>query len=457
MPTKKILAVFILAFIFVFIGSDSARAISCDANVEGKSDSELQAILDQCDMDILAQKAILEQTQKQSSDLEKGIAEFTYNINKTQIEINARNAKIKKLGENITTKTVYIGELSVRMENIRKSISKMIKDSYALDSVSIVEVAFSGQELSTIFLDLDNYSTIDQKLNELTDELTNTKKTSETEKKDLETRKVQEEKLKFEQDAEKRQLENLKKEKQAILTATKGQESAYKKIIADKEKLKTQIRNKLLRTVGGQELKFGDALKLIKPYESTIGVSSALVMAVLFQESAVDNTIGKNIGQCTYNKPSSCIAGKTVMSDTQKPFFLNLMSNLGLNPDKTPVSCAICRDGNYGGAMGPAQFMPETWNAISKSVSRILNVADPSPFESLHAFTAAGVLLKENQDVCKKSFSKKSDLWACSASKYYGGINLKGSKLTNFMYYGYGASVAKRAAQFEKDIDTLDL
>jgi len=61
---KKIFAVLILSsFVFLALNSSEARAISCDANVEGKSNSELQAILDQCDRDIVEQKAILSKTQ----------------------------------------------------------------------------------------------------------------------------------------------------------------------------------------------------------------------------------------------------------------------------------------------------------------------------------------------------------------------------------------------------------
>ncbi len=451
MLKKVFLCLFFLSLMYTEV-----YAVSCGDSVDGKTDKQLQAILDQCDVEILEQKKILENTQKQSSELEKAIGEINYNINKTELEIKARNAKIKQLGENIVAKKEYIGELSVRMSEIKKSISKMIKDSYDIGNISIVETVLSSEDISDLFKDIDDYSSINKRLRDLIGELTGVKKDSESEKKNLEDRKIQEEKLKYEQDVEKRKLENYKKEKQELLKFSKGQESLYQASISEKEKQKNQIRSRMFKTVGGQEISFGDALKLIQPYESSIGVSSALVLAVLFQESAVDNTIGKNIGRCTYNQVSSCVVGKTVMSDTQKPAFLSIMSNLGLDPDKTPISCAICRDGNYGGAMGPAQFMPETWNAISLRVAKILSIKYPSPFENLHAFTASAVLLRDNQDRCKTAFTKKSDIWACSASKYYGGLYLMGSRLTNYMYYGYGASVAKRALQFEKDIDLLN-
>jgi len=65
--------------------------------------------------------------------------------------------------------------------------------------------------------------------------------------------------------------------------------------------------------------------------------------------------------------------------------------------------------------------------------------------------------LKDNQDRCKTSFTKRNDIWSCAASKYYGGLSLSGSKLKSFMRYGYGSSVLARALQFEKDIATLNL
>ena len=452
---KKFLAFFcLLSFLLPLV----AGAVTCDdTNLDGKSDQELQAIYDQCTRDAEALKISLGNTQKQSATLASGIADLTKNINKTQLDIKAKTTKIKQLGDSVVVKTQYIKQLSDRMQDIKDSIGKMLRDTYAMDDSTIMNMLLSTDNLSKFFIDTDNYASINEKLQQLTEELTGVKQTSEKEKKDLETKKAAQEKLKFEQEKAKALAESLKKEKQQVLTVSKGQEALYQKAIADKERLQNQIRNKLYRTASGEEISFGDALKIIQPYESTIGVDSALTLAVLFQESAVDNTIGKNIGKCYYNQTSSCITGKTVMSDTQKPYYLSIMNNLNLNPNTTPISCAICRDGSYGGAMGPAQFMPLTWSGIMQRVSNIIGISYPSPFENLAAFTASAVLLKDNQTRCKTAFSKRNDVWSCAASKYYGGLSLSGSRLSSSMRYGYGRSVLNRALQFEKDIATLNL
>jgi len=95
-----------------------------------------------------------------------------------------------------------------------------------------------------------------------------------------------------------------KRENEKLLSLTKAQEKEYKKTIAEKERLKNEIRNRMFRTVGGTEMRFEDALKIIQPYEGKIGVETALVLAVLTQESAVDGVIGSNLGRCTYNQPA---------------------------------------------------------------------------------------------------------------------------------------------------------
>ncbi len=431
--------------------------MTCDSNLDGKSDQELQAISAQCDADLADLNTKYSSTKQYSSQLQQGIADLNYKIAQIQLEIKAKNAQIKKLGDTIVVKTNYINQLSNQVADIETSIAKMLRDLYSLDNSSMINVLLSSQSLSNFFIDSDSYSTINGKLQSLIQQLTGVKQTSEQQKKDLQTQQATASKLKYEQEQAKTTTTNLKSEQQTLLSITKNQESTYQNLIAQKEALKNKIRNKLYRTAGGEEISFGDALKIIQPYESTIGVSSALVLAVLFQESAIDSTIGKNIGKCTYNQASSCVAGKTVMSDTQKPTYLQIMSNLGLDPNTSPISCAICRDGSYGGAMGPAQFMPVTWAGITQRVSDLIGVIYPSPFENLAAFTASAVLLKDNQTRCKTAFTKRNDIWSCSAAKYYGGLSLAGTKLSTSMRYGYGSSVLARALQFEKDIATLSL
>ena len=139
------------------------------------------------------------------------------------------------------------------------------------------------------------------------------------------------------------------------------------------------------------------------------------------------------------------------MSNKQKAVFLALMATLGLDPAKTPVSCPITSDGAYGGAMGPAQFMPTTWDLYKDVVSQITGNRPSSPFNNADAFTATALYLKDGLSGCRASFSSIFQQENCAAAKYYAGNSWR-----SYMSVGrYGYRVADRATGFEADIEVL--
>ncbi|MDD5022535.1 MAG: hypothetical protein PHR82_10485, partial [Endomicrobiaceae bacterium] len=202
-----------------------AKAVTCDPNLEGKTEQELLAIEAQCNLEIAELDTKINGaggTKESATTLTKGINDLKNKIAKLQLEIKAKNAKIKQLGENITAKTQYIGQLSDRMEEIKKTIAKMIKDTYAMDDNTIVDMLLSSESVSNFFIDTDNYATINEQLQLLIEELTGVKKTSEEEKKALEAKKEQEAKLKFEQEKVQKTTESYKSEQQTLLSITKN-------------------------------------------------------------------------------------------------------------------------------------------------------------------------------------------------------------------------------------------
>ncbi|MBI2594827.1 MAG: lytic murein transglycosylase [Candidatus Colwellbacteria bacterium] len=121
--------------------------------------------------------------------------------------------------------------------------------------------------------------------------------------------------------------------------------------------------------------------------------------------------------------------------------FLKITAELGLNPDTTLVSCPNT-DGAYGGAMGPAQFIPTTWMAYKDKVAAITGNSPASPWRNIDAFVAAGLYLKG-------AGAGSSELNA--AARYYCGSNWNRYVCTQV----YGKAVVDRAVQFEQDIQVL--
>ncbi|OGD69518.1 hypothetical protein A2996_03580 [Candidatus Campbellbacteria bacterium RIFCSPLOWO2_01_FULL_34_15] len=457
--STKGLSIILLMVVFLVFPNLTKSEVTCSINLDGKTDAELQIALKKCEEEIAEQNALLQQKQRESVTIERDIDIINSKITKTQADIKAKDIKIYQLKQGISSKKETLTELNNRSERTLESISGIIKKTNELDDFSVVEALLSQESISEFFVDFDDFDILESDLQNNLMAIRQIKGETMTAQQILEEQQRNELALKIAKEEEKRKAEAYKSENKKLLSVNRAQEDEYKKTIAEKERIKNEIRNRIFRTVGGTEMKFGEALRLIQPYEDAIGIESALVLAVLTQESAIDGVIGKNLGRCTYNQTASNSAG-TVMSNSQKPSFLAIMKELGMDPDTTPVSCPIYGDGNYGGAMGPSQFMPRTWYDIDTGygyktrVAKILGISAPSPFVNLDAFVGTASYLSDARASCSAKFTSQFEIWSCSAARYYAGGNY-----AKHMYskYSYGYKVAERAMQFQKDIDTLDL
>lgn len=456
---------FLIIFLTLLASPLFSKAFECSiTNIEGKTDAELEAIAEQCEREAAEQKALLEEKQRESVTIERDISILDSKIEKTNLDIRATQVKIYQIGQEITEKEKDLRTLSEKTEETLDHLAVLIKRKNELDAFSYIEALLSQKTLSNFFLDVNDFDEVEGALKNNLNKLREVKSKTEKTKEELESVEMNERGLKLQKEKEAKQTETYKDTKENLLNLNREQEAEYQALIKEKERVKTAIRNRLFRTVGGVELTFGEALRLIQPYEEKIGVESALTLSILSQESGIDGLIGKNQGRCTYNQPAQNKAG-TVMSDSQKTSFVTILSELGMDPETTPVSCPIYSDGAYGGAMGPSQFMPNTWwdvkneTGYKKRVAKVLGVSVPSPFNNLDAFTGTALYLSDAMYRCKTAFSSQFDLWSCSAAKYYSGLyNTTSNTLLNHMRptYSYGYKVAKRAEEFQKDIDLLN-
>jgi membrane-bound lytic murein transglycosylase B len=123
--------------------------------------------------------------------------------------------------------------------------------------------------------------------------------------------------------------------------------------------------------------------------------------------------------------------------------FERIMNALGQDWSTTAVSCP--QPGGYGGAMGPTQFIPSTWEMYEAKLKSALGVAATNPWNSLHAITATGLYLA---DVGAAGGSRQAEHTA--AARYYAGGNWATAGQV------YANSVMGKADKFQADIDTLD-
>ena len=132
---------------------------------------------------------------------------------------------------------------------------------------------------------------------------------------------------------------------------------------------------------------------------------------------------------------------KTMSPKRDVPHFLNITKALGKDPYKTPVSCPMSF--GWGGAMGPAQFIPSTWVLYKDRVTASTGkTADPWNIND--AFLAAGLYLADYGAAQQTSNTE----WKAAM------IYFSGSTSTKYRFYG--DSVMSLAKKYQADIDIIE-
>jgi membrane-bound lytic murein transglycosylase B len=182
---------------------------------------------------------------------------------------------------------------------------------------------------------------------------------------------------------------------------------------------------------GDGSLRFEDAYKYAKFASIYTGVRPAFLLAILSRESE----LGKNVGTGSW---------RTDMKPSQQQYYLQICRELGIDPDKYPVSRKQWY--GWGGAMGPAQIMPATWLGYKVRVTEITGNNPPSPWNIKDAFVAAALYLAN-----KGAAEKTEDAEWKAAMMYLAGTNWQKASLRF-----YGNQVMDRAKQFQEQVDILE-
>ncbi|MCF7835540.1 MAG: lytic murein transglycosylase [Candidatus Marinimicrobia bacterium] len=425
--------------------------------------AKLEAELADLERQIEDQVEIIKEKQREATTFERDITILNAQISKARLGIQARNIAINNLTSGIVDCSGLIDELEEEMAVKKVSLAELLRKVDEMDATSVVEIVLGYDSLSEFFEEFNSLESVQKELQFSLDDIKNTQNKTAEEKNILENQKTEEVELKYIQELAKNELEKKEDEKRELLRITEGEEAKYQKVLKEKQASAADIRSRIFRLFGGGELHFEEALDIASFAEQATGIRAAFILAVLAQESAMDGVIGRNLGQCFYNTPANNSSG-TVMSSSQIPAFLAIMSEIGMNPSITPVSCPIVSDGSHGGAMGPAQFMPRTWwdsssgTGYKKRIAKVTGHNPPSPFDNSDAFVGTALYLKdaynssacvsyaeENQHISPKQLLQER----CAAAKYYaGGAWYK-------FRWAYGEPVVERADKFQKDIDII--
>ena len=127
------------------------------------------------------------------------------------------------------------------------------------------------------------------------------------------------------------------------------------------------------------------------------------------------------------------------------PPFLALAGTVGFDPHRQVVSCPIASAGGYGGAMGPAQFIPSTWKGLAGRIASARGVTTANPWDPQDAIAAMSIFLS---DLGADAGGYTAEHTA--AAKYYAGGSWARAGQT------YANQVMSKVADIQKNIDFLN-
>ncbi|MDD5433535.1 MAG: hypothetical protein PHE77_02670 [Candidatus Pacebacteria bacterium] len=422
---------------------------------------QFQALLERC-------KVYYED---KTAELEKDIQKTASDKKTLSSQIASLQSKLKTLDSKITQTNLLIKDLSTQIKSTESSISQtedkifQVQDSLALtlqlryeeDHKSVVEVLLGEKSLSAFFDNLVALESLNVSIQNLLAEIKGLKSNLETQKNVMDSEKSSLQSAVIVAGLQKQESAAQKVQQEKFLKLT---ETEYQNYLAQQKDAKDKVSKigsllfQLLEVPEGG-IKFEDAVSIAKATASQTGVRAAFSLAILWQETRIGQLTGgcylKNTsnGEGVYIK-SGNKAPKTMNPTRDVPKFLNLIGSLNqaskLKTDafSTPVSCCMIKDGQYfgwGGAMGPAQFIPSTWMLYSDKVEKLSGNPPANPWSIRDAFLANSLFLK---DLGAGSQTYSKEIYA--AMKYFGCT-------TSWCEKNYGRPVMTAATCMQDYID----
>jgi membrane-bound lytic murein transglycosylase B len=447
---KKAVAFIIIIFLFASFSVLKVYAVfdcltlTTSSNQADKDYCKTQLVQIEAELQDLLNKQAAQQ--KQTGTLKGDVDYLNSQINALKAKIKARSLVIAQLKVDIKEKVSTIQSLSDKIEAEHQSLAQLLRNTNEFDNQNVLGLILSDNSISSFYSDLESYASINQAVKASTDLIRGIKTQTEVAKTNLEKKQNSETDAQAELESAQKKVAQSEVDKQKLLSISKQTEAAYQLLAAQKKAQADKIRGALFNLAGvSTKIDFGTALQYANEAKSKVGIDPAFLLAILTQES----NLGGNVGQCYLtNSDTGAGVGKntgTPFINVMKPTrdvapFLEITGALGLNAFQTAVSCPIAGVIGYGGAMGPAQFIPSTWKLFETRLQNALGHF-ANPWAPEDAFMASSMYLTDLGGIGTSQSAQ--DKAACS---YYGSGGYSCS---------YSKSVMALKVKIQSDIDYL--
>lgn len=444
---KKIFSgifIIVLSF-FSFYVMVEAEDLSQTCKIENLDQKEAQLTRDEW-------RALLQKCKEyyleQEKQFQNQVSYFNQQEKTLSNEIAYIDNRIQRLGSQIYQSNLIIKDLNIQLEDTQSSVSStqdrisgyrqqlgnLLRLSYEKEKHSPWEALFKKQSLFATFHEIAAQESLSNRINESVVGAQDLREYLTKQKDKLAQKKDQ---LQAEirlQSIQKNNLDNTQQRKSVLLNQAQQQKSQYKGYLSETQEQIQEIKTRLFKMVDAtRNITEYEAIQIAQSVSAETGIDPAFLLAILEQES----NIGKNVGTCFLRNPDTgegiYMDGRhcdQVMkaeprgweSNANTNDFLAITEQLKMDWQETPVSCPAPFVGSsYGGAMGPAQFIPSTWMKYKYQVENTYagNIM-ANPWMPEHAFLAAAMYLKHlgAYGTWRSQFTAAGHYYGCSTCSY---------------------------------------
>lgn len=366
-------------------------------------------------------KEDIEKTEKKLKEAEKKYGALQSNLNQISSTLTSTQQAILRvqnlLGQTTQTidqKELEITNLDQQLKLERTVLGDLLQELYLSDTTPLIEVMLAKEDIASFFQNEDALLSTQERMIEIIEDINETKAKMTEEKSSLEEAKKDHEEL----------LAIQNKQKQSLAY----QQSEVKEDLEDQATTVNRLKKELselqgdLSTLLGKSYNAKDIEEAVDFASKKTGVPKGFLFGVLKMET----NLGANVGGCTYAqvedgaeksykaKKLGKVAWATFLR--RRDIFKTITKELDIDYRKQKVSCNPRGYVGTGGAMGVAQFMPDTWMGYKSAVTSATGHNPPSPWNLTDGVMAMALKLDRVPGVDQGNRSA----WKRAAAAYLG-------------------------------------
>lgn len=343
-------------------------------------------------------------------NLQENLGTIQSSVNATQSAINKTQAAIKQAEEDIRKKEEDIRLMEEKIQLQRDVLVGVLQEYYFVKKLPLAG-ALLTDGISQLYSGATQLSNVQEQIVQLSKDISESKNKIDEEKVSIEETLDDHEKLLAVKATQKQEL---LADKNETLDDIESQQNKLDKLNKELSELQGDL-NKIL----GRSYNVSDIKDAVSFASKKTGVPKGFLYGMLKMET----NLGANVGGCTYAQVESGAEAnykkgklsKTSWTTFQKrrEIFKDICEELDIDYKKQKVSCNPSGYTGTGGAMGVAQFMPDTWVGYKSAVASLTGNNPPSPWSLVDGVSAMALKLKKTPGVTdgSKSALKKA---ACS-------------------------------------------